>query len=165
MHEHGLGGCLQARQSQARCLPAQSYVILRHAYLENREFEPCPVELPTGSPALRNLTTVLYNLFSLFNPLQARPSCASPCDAGHALSCDVCCSLLKSVCSRVSMKSVMSHHSAIYSWAGPHTCTSPTLEVIQACARLGASCLVVKSLGVDDLRANLHRMARRGLHA
>ena len=88
--------CLQAMQSQAQCLPAQSYVILRHAYLENREFGPCRVELPTGSPALRNLTTVLYNLFSLFNPLQARPSCAPLCYAGHAVFYEACCRLLKS---------------------------------------------------------------------
>ena len=47
-------------------------MILRHAYLENREFESCPAEPASGSPALRNVITVLYNLFSLFNPLQVR---------------------------------------------------------------------------------------------
>jgi len=57
---------------RAAALRAQSYVILRHAYLENREFEPCPTELPVGSPLMAGVTTVLYNLFALFNPLQAR---------------------------------------------------------------------------------------------
>jgi len=35
-------------------------------------FEPCPSDRPPGSPLLAGVTTVLYNLFALFNPLQAR---------------------------------------------------------------------------------------------
>lgn len=95
-------------------------MILRHAYLENREFEPCRVELPTGSPALRNLTTVLYNLFSLFNPLQARLSCAPPCYAGHAPFCEVC----KQRSAEVSV--LKNHDSAIHSWGWVATQVSCT---------------------------------------
>lgn len=50
-------------------------MILRHAYLENREFEACAAEPDGRSPMLRGLISVLYNLYCLFNPLQARLPC------------------------------------------------------------------------------------------